>query len=387
MEKELTGAKVLIVDDNLKNIQILGSLLKNNGYMVGFATEGNQALGLLKHKNDFDLVLLDVKMPGMNGFETCNEIRKDNSLDEIPVIFLTAYGNEENIITGFEAGAQDYLTKPVNPKEFLVRVNTHIQLKKRRDQVNKMNHQLELKVAERTAALKEANKKLEVLDKAKTDFLSLLSHELRTPLTGILGFAQLLLESVKDEEQHQFIKMMIDSADRLLSFSETALLLTSLKIKTYNFEFKTQDASSIVNDTIAGFTKEITEKELTIIKNYTPKEISISIDEQLARQAIRNILSNAIKAAPAGSKIYISVMIENGNVITKIKDEGPGFSEEALSRLFELFSAADVMHHYEGFGLGLASVKFIMDVHKGKVVINNSTSGAEVCLSVPMVNN
>lgn len=380
-------AKILIVDDNLKNIQVLGTILKEANYSVGFSTDGLQAVNLLKKKNDYELILLDVNMPVMNGYDTCRIIRNELFLTEIPIIFLTAHSEVENIIEGFEAGAQDYVRKPFNARELLVRVNTHLQLKYKNDEIKKMNQTLELKVAERTAELVSANKKLSMMDKAKSDLLTLLSHELRTPLTGIMGFAKLLSDSVNDEEQKLFVDYLLDSADRLLRFSETALLITSLKFKTYKFEFQQHNLTFLVDEVVNTFSKEIEEKKLAIIKNLVDSNISVSADMDLISIAFKNILDNAIKASPKNSTIIITVDVFDGNVLIKIKDEGTGFKEEAMSQLFELFSTTDILHHFEGLGLGLASVKLIMDIHKGKTDVKNSENGAEVSMSIPMLYN
>ena len=131
--------KILVVDDIPKNIQVLGSILKKANYLAGFATNGKQAIDILQHTDDYDLVLLDISMPVMNGFDVCRAIRENTRLKEIPVIFLTAYTNTENIVKGFDAGAQDYVTKPFNLKELLARVDTHLRLKQKTDQIRSLN--------------------------------------------------------------------------------------------------------------------------------------------------------------------------------------------------------------------------------------------------------
>lgn len=137
--------KILIVDDNPKNIQVIGNILQEKNYIIGFATDGNQALNILKKSPDYDIVLLDINMPILNGFETCKEIRKNELLKNIPVIFITALTDVDNIIYGFNIGAQDYITKPFKAKELLVRVNTHLMLKYNSDQIKKYAIELENK--------------------------------------------------------------------------------------------------------------------------------------------------------------------------------------------------------------------------------------------------
>ena len=126
---------VFIVDDNQKNIQVIGNVLQEAGYDVGFAINGKQALSILQKNNAYDLVLLDIDMPVMNGFEACVEIRKDEKLKDLPIIFLTAFSDSDNLVKGFDLGAQDYITKPFNSRELLVRVKTHVELKCQREQL------------------------------------------------------------------------------------------------------------------------------------------------------------------------------------------------------------------------------------------------------------
>lgn len=140
--------KVLIVDDNPKNIQVIGNILQVKNYIIGYATDGKQALNLLQKSPDYDIVLLDVNMPVMNGFEVCIEIRKDELLKNIPIIFITALTEVENVIKGFNIGAQDYITKPFKAKELLVRINTHLMLKYKSDQIQSYAKELEKKNAE-----------------------------------------------------------------------------------------------------------------------------------------------------------------------------------------------------------------------------------------------
>lgn len=135
--------KILVVDDNADNIQVIGNILREKGYAVGFALKGSQAIAMLQNSLGYDLILLDVDMPLMNGFETCKIIRQAGKRPDIPIIFLTAFTDVDKIVAGFEAGGNDYLTKPFNPKELLARVHTHLQLKLKSDQVTSMNELLE----------------------------------------------------------------------------------------------------------------------------------------------------------------------------------------------------------------------------------------------------
>ena len=177
---------ILIVDDNPQNLQVLGKQLQGENYEIEFAINGPAALDWLSIKK-FDLILLDINMPGMSGFDVCREIRLHSEMNNIPIIFLSADTDRDSILRGFELGAQDYITKPFDSRELIVRVKTHLALKNSLEKLEQLNITLEEKVLERTIQLKEANEKLEKfnlklldLDKAKSEFLGLISHEIRT---------------------------------------------------------------------------------------------------------------------------------------------------------------------------------------------------------------
>jgi two-component system, sensor histidine kinase and response regulator len=170
--------KILVVDDNMENIQVIGDLLKGK-YSLGIAFDGEQALNSLQQANDYDLVLLDLDMPVMNGYVTCKAIRKDEKLKDIPVIFLTAVNDLENMLMGYNMGAQDYITKPFHSWELLARVKTQLLIKHKSDQV------------------KEYSIELEKLNATKDKFFSIIAHDLRNPFAGLMFTSQALLKNIR----------------------------------------------------------------------------------------------------------------------------------------------------------------------------------------------
>lgn len=376
--------KILVVDDNVQNIQLLGNILKSAGYEVGFAFEGKQAIGILQHSLDYDLVLLDINMPVMNGIETCVMIRDDARFKDIPIIFLTALTDIEKIISGFQAGAQDYVTKPFNSNELLARVNTHLLLKYKTEQLKNLNKTLEQKVLERTKALTEANKKIARLDKAKSDFLILISHEMRTPLNGIVGLAELLKGILTEPEQKEYVDYLVLSAEKLLKFSDSALLITNLQLKDYDFSMEKHDLNMLIENILLQFEDRLKIKNIQVIRKFSIEKLLLPADRELLEVSLISILENAIGFSHENSEIIVSTERENNEVRTSIVDKGPGFSNEALAQSYEIFNTADIAHHSEGFGLSLATAKLIMDIHKGRIQINNTKPGAEVSLFMPL---
>ena len=375
------NTKILVVDDVERNIQVLGSLLRGKSYDIGFAMNGEDALQVLK-KQAYDLILLDVTMPGMNGFEVCRTIRADKEISEIPIIFLTARTENDDILEGFEAGGQDYITKPFKTSELLARVETHLTLQRQKRELEEFNRSLEQKVMKRTDQLNRAKQKLEKLEMAKTNFLGIISHELRTPLNGIFGFAEILKEVSEDEENKEFIDNIIQSADRLLKFSEAAMLITQLSTERYPVEQKPSDISALFMEVIKEISGQHSDKPRNIKKEIQP-EVYVSIDGELFEKALRIAMVNAIKFSPENGTVNVQLKQKENEVLITIQDSGSGFTEEVINNKFELFNVRDVMKHQEGYGLGLSTMKLIVDVHNAHMDIANTDQGGLVEFRIP----
>jgi len=379
---------VLIVDDNPKNLQILGSMLTEEGYEVEFASNGLIALEWIDERS-FDLVLLDVMMPGIDGFEVCKKIRKQEHLDNLPVLFLTAKTDKESTVKGFKLGAQDYIAKPFDTGELLARVKTNIELKKSRELLRDANQWLEGEVAKRTGELElktkeleKANSDLRSLDIAKTDFLKIISHEIRTPLNGILGFLELLKTRIDSDELRSFIEMLDENAVRLESFSLTALHITNLTLRKQ----KVKKVPAMMNQMVADSMKHVKNRLVKkgIEMEYTDTSTQPwALDPELITFSLANILDNSIRHSDPGSTIKIHIESNEKENICRISDQGAGFSEEALENLYKMFSPGE-QHIDSNKGLNLSLIKLIMDAHKGEIdVRNNEDKGATVTLIFP----
>jgi two-component system, sensor histidine kinase and response regulator len=373
-------ANILIIDDNPQNLHVLAKILQENHYKIEFATNGEAALVWLNDKK-FDLILLDINMPGMNGFEVCVKIRSDSAMKNVPVIFLSADTDRESILKGFELGAQDYVTKPFDSRELLARVRTHLALKDSLEKLESLNSSLEEKVTERTQQLKEANEKLEAtniklldLDSAKTAFLQLISHEIRTPLNGIIGPLELLKEPEHADDIVELINILDISVKRLERFASNALLITNLKTKRYNINKGRIHLKNLINELLHD------EKE-----NLQPKNIQVQLKDEfidgvilgeveLIKKCIYNVLDNAIYFSPGNGKIEIRIYGEDQNLICEIKDKGEGFAPDLLDNQFELFKTGN---EYEDnrIGIGLPIAKMILVEHDGQIIIGNNPEG------------
>ncbi|MBN2773481.1 MAG: hybrid sensor histidine kinase/response regulator [Prolixibacteraceae bacterium] len=380
---------LLIVDDNMNNIQVLANMLSNNGFNVEFATNGKSALQWMEEET-FDLILLDVMMPEMNGFEVCEKIRKTKKYKEIPVIFLTAKTDKESTVKGFNSGGNDYLTKPFDQRELLARVNTQLELKRNRDKLTRVNSWLEQKVAERTKELNLAltevthlNNKLLQLDEVKSEFLKMISHEIRTPLNGIIGFTDIIKNSNESEPLMEYIELLEHSAQRLEKFSLNALLFTSLKLGNYVIDSNTANLNDLLKKCEEEVSKKVKEKNLRV-QIYCQPNYNLKLDQELISTAVVLILDNAIRFSPDNAEINIITQQDSEKLILTVNDNGVGFSPSALKNLFEFFGSGE-QHLDQHVGMGLALAYQIMIAHKGKIEVKNlKEGGASVTLTLPL---
>jgi len=241
--------------------------------------------------------------------------------------------------------------------------------------IEKQNEELEEKVKERTRELERANFKLANIDKAKSDFLGIISHELHTPLNGIIGYTDILAEELKGTEQEEYIADLKTSGMRLLKFANTALLITELSAERYAMQFEQVNPIELFKTVKEEFDKHLTEKNIQFKKDCPDDQIKLMMVPSLIKKCFENILDNALRHTPEGGSILIASRIKDQQFVIEIKDSGSGFSEEARKKLFDYFGVDKVMHHAEGFGLGLAACKLIIDAHEGKIDIANCDSG------------
>lgn len=381
-------ARVLIVDDNPKNLQVLGKLLQEAEYAIEFATNGKAALEWIDIQG-FDIMLLDINMPEMDGFEVCRKIRINPKLDKMPIIFLSANSDRESILKGFEQGAQDYVTKPFDSRELLVRVKTHLSLKESREKLEKMNRILEDKVAERTLHLQMANNQLltlnkdlivekeraEASDRLKSAFLNNISHEIRTPLNGILGFAPFIIEpGITQEEKEMYLKILNESSKRLVDTITDYVDISMLVSGTMTCRREAVSLCSVFKQLQTSYGKICKEKGLIFNIQFTNPEDTpiLHTDEKLLIKAISHLLNNAIKFTNQG-EIELGYQVSNDKINLFVADTGVGISEDALKRIFEVFmqeNAATTRGH-EGSGLGLSITSGIIKLLHGEINIES----------------
>ncbi|MEJ5245003.1 MAG: hybrid sensor histidine kinase/response regulator [Bacteroidota bacterium] len=373
MNGETTKGSVLIVDDVPENLQVLGNVLLQKGLDVGFATNGEEALEAVQYSKP-DLILLDIMMPGISGITVCQKLKSNPETQDIPVIFLTAKTQPEDIIKGFEVGAVDYVTKPFNSGELLARVMTQLELKKSRDLIAK---QIE---------------ELMELNATKDKFFSIIAHDLRGPFSGLLGLTDLLSqegESMNQEEIIDLIKKMHHTLKNQYSLLENLLQWASIQTQRLRPQPIKVNLLRTAKDVISLLQANADKKDIEIINEILP-EHNVFVDKQMITSVIHNLLTNAIKFSFEGGKIiFESVYAENG-ILLKVIDNGVGIPDEVKSKLFKIDKHHSTLgtKNEKGSGLGLILCKEMVEKNGGKIWAerNTNASGTTFFVLLPEAN-
>jgi two-component system sensor histidine kinase/response regulator len=376
--KTMNETTILIADDTPVNIDILVDLLE--GYQTKIAINGKDAIETALDGDPPDLILLDIMMPEMDGYEACRQLRQHEKTREVPVIFITAKDMKDDIVKGFEAGGQDYVTKPFDANELMARVKTQLELKASRDQLKTVNQWLEEKVAERTKELQQAYERIEQanielgkLDESKSAFLRMLSHEVRTPLNGIIGFLNLMKDDIQKTQFAEMFSYLEISVSRLEKFAMVALIITELRTQAIPVSRENVAVSSLVD---AAMKKNQEKMEQKRIRMNIQGDASIMIkgDERLLKTCFESILDNAISFSPEGGNVLLHAEATGSGVHCTFFDRGKGFTEEGLKNFNKLFANAG--HHTDQkLGLDLALASMIMEAHGGTLEVGNNTDG------------
>lgn len=368
---------VLVVDDIPENIRVLAGFLQKHGINTAIANSGAQALKTLSRVS-VDLILLDVVMPEMDGFQLCTTLKSSDHTKDIPVIFITARTETDDIVQGFERGAVDYITKPIQEKEVMARVNTQLELMKHR------NH-LQALVREKTAALEDAKKQAESANETKSRFLMNVNHELITPMNGILGMSQLLAMTPLDEEQQEYLDMIKTSAQAQLTVINDILHFAEQEYELIRLQSVRINIRDIVRTIVDVLSVQAKQKNIVFtwwVDDGIPKDLFG--DPRRLRQILLNITGNAIKFTPKG---HVSLSVDKGSddihtlgLKFSVADTGIGIPPDKMERIFKPFSQVDdsITRPYGGLGLGLFNAKQLIDMMGGHIQVASSPGEGSV---------
>ncbi|MBE2278956.1 MAG: response regulator, partial [Ignavibacteriaceae bacterium] len=389
MNYEPKDMTILVVDDTPENISILGDFLID--YNIKVATSGQKALKLAESSN-LDLILLDIMMPEMDGYEVCRKLKHNPNTKDIPVIFLSALTEVKDKVTGFHLGAVDYITKPFQIEEVKSRIETHLSLSTYRKRLENINEELERMVNERTQQLFVEKNKAEEASKLKSHFLALMSHELRTPMVGILGFSEVIYEASNTDLIKDYAENLNKSATRLNETLSSILNFSALQAGKQTADLHPVNLGDYVAKIIQKHVKYAKIKGLTVNTSSIEK-INTLTDYTMLGMIVNNVMNNAIKYTIEGSitvDIYSELRQNNLFDCISIKDTGIGIDKSQHQKIFEDFRQADegFNRSFEGVGLGLSIVKQYVELLNGFIELESEPGkGSNFKLFFPHISN
>lgn len=407
---------ILLVDDEPRNLEVLDGLLQSPEYRLVRASKAEEAL-LALLQDEFAVIVLDVQMPGTGGIELAHLIKQRERTQHIPIIFLTAYYDDERrMLESYSVGAVDYLTKPANTQVLRSKVAVFVDLYRKTSELRKTNaalqkeiiqrtaaeralreanDALEFRVEARTAALREARDAAERAGRAKDNFLAALSHELRTPLNPVLLLASEAAENPEfpDQVRAHFatIRKNVELEARLI---DDLLDLTRITHGKMSVDIRTADLHRIVGDAIATIRAEMDQKQIALKLDLGVRRWQVAADPMRLQQVFWNVLRNAVKFTPTGGVVSVSATIDEATetIALSVTDSGIGLSPDEIDRIYDAFAQGDHAtpggaHRFGGLGLGLTISKSLVELHGGRLIAKSDGvgRGATFIVELPLL--
>ncbi len=341
---------ILIVDDVSTNLKILGAILKDKGYKVRPVPHGVLALQAAE-KEKPDLILLDIMMPDMDGYEVCRQLKENVKLCDIPIIFISALSEPEDIVRALNSGGVDYITKPFRAEEVKARVATHLKLYKQ-------------------------SKELKELNATKDKFFSIIAHDLRGPLSGLIGLAEMMSDDTlpfEPEEKKDLMCDLRDSARNIYNLLENLLEWSQMQRRQISFAPQMLLVHEIIHEVLTIVAELARKKAIEIVVDI-PQEEKVFADTNMLQTVIRNLVTNAIKFTPQEGTITLSTKHPNGKeVLFMVKDSGIGMDTEMVENLFRMDAKISRigLDGEAGTGLGLLLSKEFVEKHGGKLWVES----------------
>lgn len=367
---------ILLVDDNPKNLQILSAFLREKNYRTAIAKSGEIALEAIKTDCP-DLILLDIMMPHMDGYEVCQRIKNDPISQHIPVIFVTALTDTFQKIKGFEVGAVDYITKPFQKEEVLARIENQLTIGRQQIELTSLNEQL-----------LSINEELHKSNNTKDKLLAIIGHDMRGPLSNIQSLLRLMLEdALSAEEREDLIKETLKSVRFTHDLLENLLFWAKTQKGDIDSFPEALNLDSIVEETLFLLENAIKDKDHKVL-SFIDASIEVWADRNMLSLIIRNLLANAIKFTPDNGKIVLTASTNLEEATVVVKDNGVGISEENLSSILsnqQPFSTRGT-NMEKGTGLGLILCKSFVERIGGKFeIVSVVNQGTEISFTVPLM--
>lgn len=371
MEINPSEYKILIVDDVMSNVLLLKVLLTNEKFAIATASNGRQALEQVEKENP-DLVLLDVMMPDMSGFEVAQHLKSNPNTADIPIIFLTALNSTADIVKGFQVGANDFISKPFNKEELIIRVT----------------HQISLVAAKRLILSKTEELQRTIAGRDK--LYSVIAHDLRSPMGSIKMVLNMLILNLPSEkigaEMYELLTMANQTTEDVFSLLDNLLKWTKSQIGKLNVVYQDVDLVEVTDGVIEIFSMVASLKKIRI-HEMKPEKMMVNADIDMLKTVVRNLLSNAIKFSKENSEVLVKMEEVDGMAVVSVQDYGCGISEEGQKKLshtdthFSTFGT----NNEEGSGLGLLLCKDFVVKNGGKLWFTSKEGeGSIFSFSIPV---
>ena len=368
----LIKSTILIVDDDPTNAEILSEYLKKSEFETILLQTGVQALEQCETL-DPALVLLDVMMPDMDGFETCAELKRKETTKDIPVIFTTALSDTTSKIRGFEVGGVDYITKPFHPDEVLARVNAHLTIRRQQQQLQQKTDQLRLLNAE------------------KDTFLSMIAHDLRSPFSSLRLLIGIAAENVEEsgqpDELGSIMGLLKKSSENLYNLLDNLLAWSRIQQGVVRYRPQDVDMGQMVAQNMALLESHAHQKQIEF-ENTIAENTLVHVDYHMVDAIVRNLISNALKFTYPSGRITISAAPDDDFLVLFVKDTGIGIAEEFLSKLFRIDSVyrRKGTARESGSGLGLILCKEFVEKNGGSIgVESEEEKGSTFYVRLPRI--
>ena len=349
MKQDARVASVLVVEDTIESLRLLSDLLDEQGYEVRAVTNGRQALQAVEHDPP-DLILLDINMPELDGYEVCRRLRASERSKDVPVIFITALTDTADMVRAFDTGGVDYVTKPFQVEEVLARVKTHLALRR-----------AQTELADSYARLRD-------LEHLRDDLVHMVIHDLRSPMTALLMELRFVKRSAAalSEDNREALQSALEAAEAINRMTNDVLDVSRLEACKMPVERAVWDLTQMARD-VRSVLGTIDPKRPIDIES--AGAVEVTCDGALVRRVMENLVSNGIRYSPAGSRLRISIASAEGRVRVAVHDQGPGVPPEAREKIFEKFGtvAARQKSTYHSVGLGLAFCKLAIEAQGGTI--------------------
>ncbi|MBE9196139.1 hybrid sensor histidine kinase/response regulator [Synechocystis sp. LEGE 06083] len=353
-------ASLLVVDDDPDNFDVIDALLADRGYELNYADSGQQAIDSLDTFQP-DLLLLDVMMPGLSGIEVCRAVRASARWRALPIIMVTALDSKLSLANCLAAGADDFISKPLNGLELQARIQAMLRLKHQYDALGNLLQQRE-------------------------SMVHMIVHDLRNPLTNLILGIQILQRGHYDPPlPTEKLGRLLHAGQQIQHLVDDMLVVSKQEHGKIRLDYQEVDLLALVATVLDDYEAIASQKQLTLVREWEDRPLVAKIDPPIFQRIISNLLSNAIKFSPTGGKVEVAIVTEDKNKITIcFIDQGPGIKDELKLKIFEPYEVGTIMPNIAQIGLGLAFCKMMSEAHGGAITVqDNQPKGAILSLTLP----